>query len=270
MSLSVCFICDSALEDGSKVTVVKEKGLKTFCEASRQRNDGKGVHLKGKTSIKVHEKCRKQYINEKLIAAYVKRAQQGGQKQQLRSSVPAFSFKNHCFLCGIAITSQFIEEQKKLPASKRNLVYSVRQLKVRENVVQLAEKRNDAYGRAILQRIGPVPDLIASDGQYHLLCMKKLYSRSQAEEKKVRGPFGDEIEKAMQNIFTFLDSNDEECQFSLDVLMNQIEGDYHPDIKTVKAQLLKKYGSDILISTTANKQPVVCFKNTGYKILTDA
>lgn len=270
MSLQVCFICDGILDDGSKVTVVKEKGLKTFSEASKQRKDGKGVHLVGKTSIEVHEKCRKQYINEKLIAAYTKRAHQGGRVLELRSSVPTFSFKTHCFLCGLVITPEFIDEQKRLPASKRNLVYTVRQLTVRNNVVQLAEKRNDEYGRAILQRVGPVPDLIAADGQYHLFCMKKLYCRPQAEEKKVRGPFGEEIEEAMQNIFHFLDDNDEECQFSLEELMNKIEGDYRPDIKTVKDRLLKKYGSDILISTSANKKPVVCFKNTGYQILTDS
>ncbi|KYQ51937.1 hypothetical protein ALC60_08955 [Trachymyrmex zeteki] len=52
--------------------------------------------------------------------------------------------------------------------------------------------------------------------------------------------------------------------------MNQIEGDYRPHIKTVKARLLQKYGDDIIIAETANKCPVVCFHNTGYKILTEA
>ncbi|KAJ8888775.1 hypothetical protein PR048_008267 [Dryococelus australis] len=45
------------------------------------------------------------------------------------------------------------------------------------------------------------------------------------------------------SLFTYTD-NDEKFQFPLDKLMNQIDGDYHPDIKTVKFQLLKKYGSD--------------------------
>ncbi|KAJ8891126.1 hypothetical protein PR048_010640 [Dryococelus australis] len=41
------------------------------------------------------------------------------------------------------------------------------------------------------------------------------------------------------------------------------------DVKTVKAKLLQKYGEDILLAVTVNKSPVVCFRNTGYKLLTD-
>jgi hypothetical protein len=74
----------------------------------------------------------------------------------------------------------------------------------------------------------------------------------------------------MQYIYSYLEQNSEEYQFSLDELMTKIEGDYRPHIKTVKAQLLKKYGDDILIAVTANKAPVVCFRNTGFKLLTEA
>lgn len=56
---------------------------------------------------------------------------------------------------------------------------------------------------------------------------------------------------------------------SLDELMDKIEGDYRPHIKTVKAQLLKKYGDDIVLAFSVNKSPVVCFRDTGYKILTN-
>lgn len=34
-------------------------------------------------------------------------------------------------------------------------------------------------------------------------------------------------------------------------------------------RLLGKYGQDILIATGINRQPVICFRNTGYTILTD-
>lgn len=74
----------------------------------------------------------------------------------------------------------------------------------------------------------------------------------------------------MQYIYSYLEQNSDECQFSLNELMTKIEGDYRPHIKTVKAQLLKKYGDDVLIAVTANKAPVVCFRNTGFKLLTEA
>ncbi|GBL66152.1 hypothetical protein AVEN_141576-1 [Araneus ventricosus] len=74
----------------------------------------------------------------------------------------------------------------------------------------------------------------------------------------------------MQYIYFYLEQNSDECQFSLDELMAEIEGDYRPHIKTVKAQLLKKYSDDISIAVTANKAPVVCFRHKGFKLLTEA
>ncbi|GBN79877.1 hypothetical protein AVEN_204925-1 [Araneus ventricosus] len=74
----------------------------------------------------------------------------------------------------------------------------------------------------------------------------------------------------MQYIYSYLQNNSDECQLYLDELMAKIEGDYRPHMKTVKAQLFKKYGDDILIAVTANKAPVVCFRNTGFKVLTEA
>lgn len=73
----------------------------------------------------------------------------------------------------------------------------------------------------------------------------------------------------MENIYSYLEENSEEYQFSLDNLLNQIDGDYRPHIKTVKTKLLQKYGDVIFIAVTANKPPIVCFRNTGYKLLTE-
>ncbi|GBP90495.1 hypothetical protein EVAR_56732_1 [Eumeta japonica] len=100
--------------------------------------------------------------------------------------------------------------------------------------------------------------------------MKKLYQTPSTEERKKRGPYASEIDTAMQYIYSYLEENSEECQFSLEELMTKIEGDYHPHIKIVKTQLLKKYGDDILIAVTANEAPVVCFRSTGFKLLMDA
>jgi hypothetical protein len=124
----------------------------------------------------------------------------------------------------------------------------------------------------ILQNIGNQKYSIILDestdiavNKYLALCVRYLNWRN-----KKRGPYANEIDTAMQYIYSYLEQNSEEYQFSLDELMTKIEGDYRPHIKTVKAQLLKKYGDDILIAVTANKAPVVCFRNTGFKLLTEA
>ncbi|GBM41156.1 hypothetical protein AVEN_4178-1 [Araneus ventricosus] len=51
--------------------------------------------------------------------------------------------------------------------------------------------------------------------------------------------------------------------------MEQIDGYYRPDIRTIKFHLTQKYGDNILITTTHRKENVVCFKNSGHNILSD-
>lgn len=53
----------------------------------------------------------------------------------------------------------------------------------------------------------------------------------------------------------------------MEELINQIEGDFYPDIRTVMTRFFNKYGEDIVIAETYNKKCIVCFKNLGYKIL---
>lgn len=45
--------------------------------------------------------------------------------------------------------------------------------------------------------------------------------------------------------------------FLLDELTAKIEGDYHPQIKTVKTQIFKIYGHDIVIGICISKIPVI-------------
>lgn len=268
---SNCFICENLLI-GSEVIEVKEKGLETFRQSSFRRKDGKGKFLQGLKSIVVHDACRKRYNKEKLISASLRRRSDGAPSHpHLRSTTRIFSFKNHCFLCTAEITPEFITKQTRL--YDRNIVYSMHKLSMKDSISQIARARKDDWGREILERLEQVNDLVAVDAQYHNSCMKKLYQATPTGQMKKRGPYrprSNEIDIAMQYIYSYLEENSEECQFSLDELMDKIEGDYRPHIKTVKAQLLKKYGNDILIAFTANKSPMVCFRNTGYKLLTDA
>ncbi|CAH2989439.1 unnamed protein product [Chilo suppressalis] len=80
------------------------------------------------------------------------------------------------------------------------------------------------------------------------------------ENKKGR-PTGDKVDEAMEGIYSFLKENSEECQFSISELMNQINGDFVPHIRTVK--------NFILIIEKQKRDCVVCFRNTGFKILSD-
>ena len=96
-----------------KVTSVREKGLKTFIESSKKRKNGEHVKLGKISSLEVHERCRKNYINERMITARMKKMDQGKDGVKRRSTEESFRFQTHCFMCGLEITPEFIEQQKR-------------------------------------------------------------------------------------------------------------------------------------------------------------
>lgn len=110
----MCFICEKTLSE-SDVAVVKERGVKTLLKSSELQ--GYRAHtriLRTICSVTVHAACQKNYINEKLIAAYYYK----DNKPQLastsrRSSIPTIKFKSQCFLCTEEITPDFLDKQKK-------------------------------------------------------------------------------------------------------------------------------------------------------------
>lgn len=137
---------------------------------------------------------------------------------------------------------------------------------MKDKILRLLENRNDDLADSIRQRLLAVNDLIAVDAQYHLSCFKSLYHPPVKSETKGRPT--DHVDVAMQPIYTFLENSDEECQFSMEELIRKIDFDPKPHPKTIRAHLLAKYGNDVIVSV--NAPFVVCFKNTGYKIITDS
>ncbi|KMQ95976.1 hypothetical protein RF55_3771 [Lasius niger] len=145
----------------------------------------------------------------------------------------------------------------------------MRKLSVKDTVLKAAEARNDKWGQMIIDRIQHVSDLVAVDAKYNA-CMKNLYNVPSSTGLKRRQRSVSNVNEAMESIYSYFSENSDKCQFSMNELINQIKGDYRPDIRTIKAHLLQKYGDDILLVKTAQKPPIVCFRNTGFKILTNA
>ncbi|KAG5876589.1 hypothetical protein JTB14_015994 [Gonioctena quinquepunctata] len=95
---------------------------------SEKRKDGKWATLRGKTSVRVHDKCRKTYTNEPTILAHIKRQEEfveTHKPRETRSAVPDFAFRTNCFICGLPITKQFLAAEA---TDLRNVVYQVRDI----------------------------------------------------------------------------------------------------------------------------------------------
>ncbi|GBM16779.1 hypothetical protein AVEN_9372-1 [Araneus ventricosus] len=138
---------------------------------------------------------------------------------------------------------------------------------VRDFFFKAAETRDDDWGEKIITRIKD-QDLTAKDASYHLFCQRELYRLlSETGGKRGYRPARN-VDEAMEYIYYYLDGKSEECQFSMEELLNQIQGGFYPDIQTVKTRLFKKYAENIMIAETCNQKCTVYFRNLGYKILT--
>lgn len=272
--IEICFICEQSLNEG-EILVVKERGVKRLQEvSSRRKNPQHQRFLSGLSQIKVHKACQKSYTNERMIAAYVRHITDNPDElssvsSSVRSKSDAFDFKNQCFLCGEGLPEDFQEKQLKLPASKRNFVHKVMKLEAKNTFMEAANKRSDEWALKILERIRNEDDLVAVDAWYHRFCNRKLYQKPSGEVKSGRPP-ATNTDEAMEYIYNYLEENGEECQFPIEDLMKAIKGDVLPDIRTVKSRISKKYGEDVLILESVNKEAVICFRNLGYKILSNS
>lgn len=173
-----CFICDEDVCE-STVILVKEKGIETFRQASKRRNDGKLSVLVGKTLIKVHASCQKKYTNERMIAADLKKSATVSTciKSLQSSSMDNFSFKTHCFVCGSLIPEDYLRSQQRLPPHERNLVHIVTKVEMKSTIMQQSVLRGDVVGEDVINRIQPITDMVAAGCKYHDKCLKNLYIR---------------------------------------------------------------------------------------------
>lgn len=106
------------------------------------------------------------------------------------------------------------------------------------------------------------------DAWYHRFFNRKLHHKPSEGLKRGHRP-STSTDEAMEYIYTYVEENGEECQFPIEDLMNAVKCDVLPDIRTVKSRISKKYGEDVLIAEAANKEAVICFRNLGYKILSN-
>lgn len=177
-----CFICDKSLSVG-EVVLVKERGVVSLRNASLKREIiSHQSFLKNISEVTVHVACQKNYTNDKLILAFLRRRGKCAQTHSFRSSIP----KTKCFICGEEIPEEYFEKQKKLPKSRRDPVHKVEQLDVDKTIIKKAGERADEWGQKVIERISLVPegsDLVAQDARYHASCYKKLFYAPPSELK---------------------------------------------------------------------------------------
>lgn len=107
--------------------------------------------LAGKTSVSVHVSCQKSYINERMIAAYLKKAAEPSTcSGKLRSSSDYFHWKTNCFVSGTGIPEDYARSQQQLPPHKCNFVHLVTKIEMKDTFMKQAQLRGDDFGAAVI------------------------------------------------------------------------------------------------------------------------
>lgn len=186
-------------------------------------------------------------------------------KGKLSSSIPSFDFKNAYFYCTEVIDAAIYEKERKKETSKRVKVHRVQTLQIKGSILQAAEKRGDKWAGEVKQRLEDISDLVAVEAIYHERCYINFFKKPTTGGKSGH-PLDNDVTTAMEVIFDFIENSDD-CQFSLLDLIKLLK-DYVLSELTIKRKLKEKYGDEIIIATN-NKVTTICFRNTGYKILSN-
>lgn len=217
--MNVCVFCKKTLSDG-KLVNVGAKGLQTILLASKKKGDHISEEIMDKTSITVHEICRKNYTRADYVKKTTEKPTDKIQEQTLRSSFKSFDFQNNCLVCGKEIC---IEKENKKPKQYRKDIRNVTEIRMKEKLVEICNQRDDDLGKQILVRLSNIIDLVAAEGKYHLSCYKNLTrgvpscSKSQDSQQKCS-----EKQKAFFKLCEYMESSNE-CQFSLQHLSQKYE-----------------------------------------------
>ncbi|KAE9537480.1 hypothetical protein AGLY_006503, partial [Aphis glycines] len=223
------------------------KGIANLINSSKARFDNKWKSLVNLENVLVHKDCRNNYTRPDTIKKCVNEEEE------------------NCLFCDNECSKEL---KKKLSKERRDSIIQVSTLYFKTSIMDIANKRNDEWGKEVLKRLNSVMCLVSEESKYHKSCERKFCSTNPVDEnKKRRRPRDEDLANAFFNVCDFLESENE-CQFVLDFLHEKMEGTC--DEKTLKNKLINKYGDDIIITMSRGKKSVVCFKNTGFKVLKNA
>lgn len=266
--IEACCLCEE-IGNGGELVTLGDKGLTGVVNASRRRGDNKWEELQTRDKIKIHKSCRKNYTRESSIQAAGKTKatevpKSSPVKKKLRSFSDEFDFQTRCLFC-----AELCEEiNPKTPVEKRRKFSRVMTLPFRNNLISECDKRNDGFGRKVKERVLSVLDLVAAEARYHHDCLPKFVSNI-SSWGSVGRPKNEELESSFIDVCNHLENADD-CQHSLEELLQIMEVKYRPSAIVLKKKLKEKYGEDIIIADTKSKATVVCFRGTGNKILNEA
>lgn len=109
-------ICDDVSNE--KLRTILKEGMKNYIQSSLRRQDNKYLTLREFNLLTIHENCAKSYTNKTKIVAYLRALENLNRSMHDTRSTESSDFGSLCFICGEDASDDFIEKQKKYPASR--------------------------------------------------------------------------------------------------------------------------------------------------------
>lgn len=108
-------------------------------------------------------------------------------------------------------------------------------------------------------------DLVKENARYHLSCYDNFRLTHMKNSTAESHSKSSDVQDAFEELFRNMEESDE-CQFTFNDLLEKMKG-HRPTKKTLKQKLINKYGSEIIMVERPPKPTVICFRNTGYKVI---
>jgi len=262
----MCVICRINVNSSDKEISEVSKGVQSLIDYSAKYNNLELYQylLTKPKSVLVHNHCRRNYVNKRKLISYEQKNKgkenketEDVQPKQLRSSIPLFDWKTHCFFC-----------TKECSECRQKLRYAAT-LELRENVLRECMKRNDTWGLSVQGRLETCCDLVAEEAVYHVDCHRTFFRISSCTSP---GRPNDLLKKeTFEKLCSWLELNDFEL-ISLKDLCSKAH-EFASDSSFVysepylKQKLIERYGNHIQFNRVQGRKNVICWRNMAEYIV---
>ncbi|KAL5006048.1 hypothetical protein ScPMuIL_017206 [Solemya velum] len=154
-----CTFCGKPVSEGES-----NRRIDKSCDRIKQASIKRGVEVIVKSGQAVHSECRRVFCNKIDIEYSLKRKHDSAsgepsKDKSLRSSEPAFSYREHCLFCG--------KPDKYGGRKKEYALIPVKTFAFQHTTFRACNTRSDYWSKTVKNRIEFVGDLHAADAVYH-------------------------------------------------------------------------------------------------------
>ncbi|KAJ8678207.1 hypothetical protein QAD02_013994 [Eretmocerus hayati] len=270
--IPICIICQKAVHesgpDAKGCRTLKTSAIEKLRSSSLQRRDGMHKRIpKDTDTIIVHDSCRSSYNR---LPSTESKSLQTSKSSTRKTSIRAkpqqeYLFKEKCLFCDGDASDDYEKQQRKNGPERARKVARVQDDSTRISILKLCKERNDHEGALVYARIESVPDLIKVGARYHYDCYPKFAKYRLTDDDG--NCIDSSLDKATQFIIQYILENDDDCQFSLQDLIEK-SGEVLTDWRTIKDRLNAYFFGKIVFSTI-RKDCIITFLGRSKDILAD-